>query len=155
MNTTICPTRPLIRMRESASIQEAAQLMCDMSMGALGVDDHDHEFLGLITERDLLWALAQGKDHVETKLGEMANDFPIVVDGPISAEEAAKRMTTGHIRHLLILIDGVLNIVSLRDLMATRVRDAVSEIATRNISESEMRRMFGIDEGRREQASGG
>src|SRR5680860_1029417 len=77
MKSQVVPTRSLIRIRGSASIQEAAQLMCDMSMGALGVDDVEHEFLGLVTERDLMWAAALGKDPIETPVKEIVNDFPI------------------------------------------------------------------------------
>lgn len=140
MSSETCPSRSLIRMRPSATIQEAAQLMCDMSMGALGVDTADHELLGLITERDLLWAMAQGKDPTETSISGIVNDFPIIVDGPISVSSAAERMVTGHVRHLLIRLDGDVNIVSLRDLVAA---DTKAIAKNHLISASEMHRMVG------------
>lgn len=83
-------------------LKGAAQLMCDMSMGALGVNNPDHNFIGLITERDLMWAVAQGKDPFETRVKDVVNDFPIVVDAPISADDAARRMMSGHVRHLIV-----------------------------------------------------
>ncbi len=55
MNSEAMTIRSLIRIRRSATLEDAARLMCDMSMGALGVDDADHRFVGLVTERDLLW----------------------------------------------------------------------------------------------------
>src|SRR5665809_136325 len=85
-----------------ATLEEAARLMCDMSMGALGVDDADHHFVGLVTERDLLWAMAQGKDSGQTTVGDVVNDFPLVVHGPISSAKAAERLMSAHVRHLRV-----------------------------------------------------
>ena len=136
-------TRSLIRMRKSASIQEAARLMCDMSMGALGVDDDEHGFVGLITERDLMWAVAQGKDPLETRVKEIVNDFPIVVDAPISSEEAARRMISGHVRHLIIRDNDDLRILSMRDLLTRFVNSPTAEGSTQAASGKELHRMFG------------
>ena len=88
MKTGVITTRSLIRIRASTTLEDAARLMCDISMGAIGIDDEDQHFVGLVTERDLLWAMAQGKDPGGTTLSEVVNDFPIVVDGPITSEEA-------------------------------------------------------------------
>lgn len=143
MTTQMAPTHPLIRIRETASIQEAAQLMCDMSMGTLGVDNHDHEFIGLITERDLMWAVAQGKDPLETTVKDVLNDFPIVVEGPISDIDAARRMGKAHVRHLIVSGHGDLRIVSMRDLMNVFVEDHGTVQRKHPTSASELRRMFG------------
>lgn len=120
MNAQAMTIRSLIRIRGSATLEDAARLMCDMSMGALGVDDADHHFVGLVTERDLLWAMAQGKDSGQTTVGDIVNDFPIVVDGPISSEKAAERMMSAHVRHLLVRDGDRLGIVSLRDVVRVR-----------------------------------
>ncbi|HZJ51737.1 MAG TPA: CBS domain-containing protein [Actinomycetota bacterium] len=144
MKSQVVPTRSLIRIRGSASIQEAAQLMCDMSMGALGVDDVEHEFLGLVTERDLMWAAALGKDPIETPVKEIVNDFPIVVDGPITGEVAARRMRSGHIRHLIVRETEDLRIVSMRDLLPDCLDGLDSTTPGHMASASEMGKMFGV-----------
>lgn len=143
MTTNIAPTHPLIRIRDSASIQDAAKLMCDMSMGTLGVDNHEHEFIGLITERDLMWAMAQAKDPVETAVKDVVNDYPIVVHGPVSNIEAARRMRTAHLRHLIVRSRGELRIVSMRDLMNGFIGDHETVARPHTTSASELRRMFG------------
>ncbi|HZK50268.1 MAG TPA: CBS domain-containing protein [Actinomycetota bacterium] len=125
-----------------ATLEEAARLMCDMSMGALGVDDADHHFVGLVTERDLLWAMAQGKDSGQTTVGDVVNDFPILVDAPISSEKAAERMMTAHVRHLLVREDDRLGIVSLRDVVRELLVEP-SSTSTHPASAAELRRMFG------------
>lgn len=117
METSIAPSQPLICIRSSASLQETAQRMCDMSIGALGVRSDDHEFVGLVTERDILFAIAQDKDPRSAELSEIVNDFPLVVDGPVEADTAVATMAAAHVRHLLIRSGDALRIVSLRDLV--------------------------------------
>ena len=142
MDAETLTTRSLIRIRESAALEDAARLMCDMSIGALGVDDADHRFIGLVTERDLLWAMAQGKDSALTTVGDIVNDFPIVVDGPISSEKAAERMMSAHVRHLLVREGDRLGIVSLRDVVRRSLVDS-SSTCSHTASSAELRRMFG------------
>jgi predicted transcriptional regulator len=142
MNAETMTTRSLIRIRESAALEDAARLMCDMSMGALGVDDADHRFIGLVTERDLLWAMAQGKDSAQTTVRDIVNDFPIVVDGPISSGKAAERMMSAHVRHLLVRDDDHLGIISLRDVVRGWLVEP-STTCTHPASTAELRRMFG------------
>ena len=142
MNAEPMTIRSLIRIRESAALKDAARLMCDMSMGALGVDDADHRFIGLVTERDLLWAMAQGMESGQTTVGDIVSDFPIVVDGPISHEEAAERMMSAHVRHLLVREGDRLGIVSLRDVVRRSLIDS-SFTCSHRASSAELRRMFG------------
>lgn len=132
-------TKPLISIRSSASIVEAAQLISDLSIGALGVTDPNGAFVGLFTERDLAWVIAQGKDPSATVIGDVVNDFPVVVDAPLSWEEAAARFDRAHVRHLIVLQDGERRIVSARDLIRTLVGGTDRHVA----SASELRRWFG------------
>jgi signal-transduction protein with cAMP-binding, CBS, and nucleotidyltransferase domain len=137
------PTQPFIRIDRSASIQDAAHLMCDMSMGAIGVDDPDGVFLGLVTERDMLWAVARGKDPSTTRLSDIVNDFPIVLEGPLTADAAARKMRQGHVRHLIVRQEGDLRIVSMRDLLVHYLEVSGLEGSPHLASLYEMYRMFG------------
>jgi CBS-domain-containing membrane protein len=47
--TTTVQTHPLISIRSQSTVQEAARLMADRSIGALGVLGGDKEFVGIIT----------------------------------------------------------------------------------------------------------
>lgn len=143
MTNMKAPTQPLIRMDGTASIEDAAHLMCDMSMGAMGVDGPDGSFIGLVTERDILWAVAQGKDGSTTQLVDILNDFPIIVEGPLSTDAAARKMRQGHVRHLIVRQDGGLRIVSMRDLLVAYLDVSGSEGAEHLASLMEMYRMFG------------
>lgn len=111
-------THPLISIRSSASVQDAARLMADCSISAVGVTGPDGGFAGLLTERDLGWFVAQAKDPKDTSVADIVNDFPIVVDFPIDEAEAFERMRRAHVRHLLVKQGSELRIVSMRDLHA-------------------------------------
>lgn len=113
--TMTVQAHPLISIRSDATVQEAASLMADCSIGALGVLDADKRFAGIVTERDLAWFVARAKDPEEVRISEIVNDFPVVVDGPIEDEDALARMRSAHIRHLIVHQDGDFRIISIRD----------------------------------------
>lgn len=114
-------THPLISIRNDATVQEAASLMADCSIGAIGVLDSDKRFSGLLTERDLAWFVARALDPAMVRVGEVANDFPVVVDGPISESEALERMRNARIRHLIVREGQDFRIVSMRDFVLGHV----------------------------------
>lgn len=114
MATTV-QTHPLISIRSSATVQEAARLMADCSIAALGVLDKERRFAGIVTERDLSWFVAQAKDSAATTVAEITNDFPVVVHGPIDVDVALERMRRARVRHLIVQEGSDFRIVSMRD----------------------------------------
>ena len=108
-------SKPLISIRSDATVQEAAALMSDCSIGALGVLGPDKKFTGLITERDLTWFVARAKDPEETLVEEIVNDFPVIEDMPIEDTAAIERMKSARIRHLIVRRDDEFRILSMRD----------------------------------------
>lgn len=116
MATTV-ETHPLICMRDTETVSEAARLMADCSMGAIGVLDDHLRFTGILTERDITWFVAQGKVASETLLSEVVNDLPVIVDAPVTDLEARERMASAHIRHLIVRDGEDYRIISMRDLV--------------------------------------
>ena len=131
--TATVQTHPLISIRSEATVQEAARLMADCSIGALGVFGDTKQFVGIITERDLSWFVAQAKDASATKVAGIVNDFPIVVDGPIGDAEALERMRSARIRHLLVREGDDFRIVSMRDYVLRRSREAEKQVTARDV----------------------
>jgi CBS domain-containing protein len=117
METNTVETRPLISIRASATVRDAADLMVTCGIGALGVLDADRQFSGIYTERDLAGFVARRGDAEAVKIGEVANDMPVIVDGPITPEAALERMESARVRHLIVQQDGDHRIISLRDLI--------------------------------------
>ena len=125
-------THPLISIRSTATVQEAARLMADCSIAAVGVLDKDRKFTGIVTERDLSWFVAQGKDALETTVGDITNDFPVVVDGPIDDPAALERMRRARVRHLIVREGDDYRIVSMRDYVL-KAPDATSPPLARDV----------------------
>lgn len=123
-------THPLISVRSSATVQEAARLMADCSIAALGVLDGHKSFIGILTERDLAWFVAQGRDAVATPVKDIVNDFPVVVGGPLDEAAALERMKRARIRHLIVRENEEFRIVSLRDFLSTSMIQPREPIVT-------------------------
>lgn len=109
--------RSLIGIVRYADLAEAAKLMTERNIGALGVYSADqHDLVGILTERDITRAVAQGLDPTSTKVEEMMSSDLIEAAGPVSKSEATKLMHDGHVRHLIIRQGGADRLVSIRDL---------------------------------------
>jgi CBS domain-containing protein len=85
---------------------------------------------GIITERDVLHAVAHGDDVDKTSVNDVMT--PNVVSGAPGWDvlRAVSTMTEGGFRHLLVMeMDEPVGIVSLRDLMDTMVELVQEEVA--------------------------
>ena len=96
--------------------------MCDLNVGAILVLSGD-SVSGILTERDVLRAVAQGGVEGTNVAAWMTRD-PETVDTDESTSQAASIMIHGGFRHLPVLNDGKpVGIVSIRDLMRVVVDD--------------------------------
>lgn len=78
---------------------------------------------GIFTERDVVRAAASGKDLTASKAADWMTSDPVTVEGGMDAEEAAEIMMSNGFRHLPVLEGQTLvGIVSLRDVLRTRIR---------------------------------
>ena|SRR6266542_5324367 len=79
--------------------------------------------VGIFTERDVLRAAASGKDLSTSRVSEWMTKDPETVDPDVEAEDAAELMLSRGFRHLPVLEgNDVVGIVSLRDVLSTRIR---------------------------------
>jgi CBS domain-containing protein len=80
---------------------------------------------GIFTERDVLRAAASGKDLNSLTVGEWMTQDPMTVGPDMDSEEALQLMASNGFRHLPVVEgEAVLGIVSLRDVMSTRIARA-------------------------------
>ncbi len=109
------------------TLREAATAMCSRSVGAAVVHDIEAPGPGLITERDILAAVGNGKDpdservcdHQTQKLTAAAPDWPL--------ERAAAAMVKGRFRHLVVIEGGELvGILSMRDIVRVWTGDGAT-----------------------------
>lgn len=109
--------RHLVTVEPHVSLRRAAQSMTDRGVGCAVVMESE-KVAGIITERDILHAVAGSKDTDQTTVEEAMTRG--VVSGAPGWDliQAVRAMVDGGFRHLLITeMDEPVGIVSLRDLM--------------------------------------
>ncbi|HKY74829.1 MAG TPA: CBS domain-containing protein [Acidimicrobiia bacterium] len=111
--------RDLVTVGPAHTLAQAAKLMSAKRVGsAIVVTD---ESPGILSERDVLRAVAQGADPNEATVGDFMTWNAIVATSEWDTMEAARTMLEKGFRHLVV-IDGVsaheVGILSIRDLMA-------------------------------------
>ncbi|MGH2821326.1 MAG: CBS domain-containing protein [Actinomycetota bacterium] len=123
--------RHLLTLEPESSLRLAAKVMKARAVGSAVVIDNE-KVAGIITERDLLYAVAGGLDLDRVPVSEvMTSD---VVSGAPGWDvlRAVRTMIDGGFRHLLVMeMDDPVGIVSLRDLM-----DAMAELIQTDVSAS-------------------
>lgn len=98
------------------TLAEAARKMWKQQTGSLLVLDGE-DLVGIITERDMLKAVATGVSFQDTHVSELMTKDLITVGPGTSLREAAKIMADRWFRHLPVVDGGKLvGIISQRDL---------------------------------------
>ena len=109
--------RHLLTVDPRATLRRAAKVMTERGVGCAVVIENE-KVAGIVTERDILRAIAEDQIMDDTKVQDiMTRD---VVSGAPGWDilRAAKAMTDGGFRHLLVMeMDDPVGIVSLRDLL--------------------------------------
>jgi CBS domain-containing protein len=110
-------SRVIVSVAPSASVREAARTMSGAGVGSAIVLDGPR-LAGIVTERDVLGAVAGPADLDETEVAKVMTRDVVVVGPDWEIYEAAAEMAARHIRHLVVGEHGlVLGVVSVRDLL--------------------------------------
>jgi CBS domain-containing protein len=112
------------------TLRDAAAAMCQRKVGAAVVLDPDAHGPGVITERDVLRAVAEGKDPDHERVSGYLTAELTLAAPDWSLEQAAAAMVRGGFRHLLVVEREELSgILSMRDIVRCWTRDgATSEM---------------------------
>lgn len=98
------------------TLAQAARRMHEQQTGSLLVMDGEH-LLGIITERDVLKAVARGLDPKATPIKDVMTTDVVTISPSTRLKEAAHLMATKWIRHLPVTEGSkVVGIISQRDL---------------------------------------
>lgn len=117
-------------VQEDQSLQEAAQMMKELDVGALPVCGQDDRLKGMVTDRDIVVeCVASGGDPASTTAGQLADGKPVTVGADDSIEEALRTMAQHQVRRLPV-IDGhrLVGIVSQADIARALPQDQVGEL---------------------------
>jgi CBS domain-containing protein len=115
-------SRGLLTVAPSISLQEAARQMDERHVGAALILEGD-ALLGIVTERDVLRAVAAGP--IEgVSVTDWMTEHPETIDASETTRLATSLMIHGGFRHLPVLDrERVVGIVSIRDLMRVTLDD--------------------------------
>jgi CBS domain-containing protein len=117
-------SRDLLSVEPGLSLTEVAKRMVAKDVGAVLVTE-GKQLVGILTERDVLRAVARGIDESTTAADWMTRD-PETLEPDESTEHAAVLMIHGGFRHLPVTEgDEIVGMLSIRDLMRIVLEDAV------------------------------
>jgi CBS domain-containing protein len=100
------------------TLREAARVMASRRVGAAVVLDGDTSGVGILTERDVLYAIGGGQNPDTEKVADHLTSDLVFATPDMPLEDAAGLMIRGGFRHLVVLDkDDVVGIVSVRDVI--------------------------------------
>jgi len=124
--------RDVVTIATTATVCDAAKLLTEKRIGALVVRDESGRLAGIISERDLVRAVAEGG---AAAFGELVRDHmtpdPETCTEADTVESLMEVMTRGRFRHIPVLDERrqLCGMVSIGDVVKTRIAETVSEAA--------------------------
>lgn len=110
--------RTTVTVRLGSTLREISEVLTREEIGAVVVKGAQ-PLVGIVSERDVVRALAEGADPDEERAEDVMT-YEVVTVGPdATVAEVARQMVDGAIRHMPVVEDGApVGIVSIRDLLA-------------------------------------
>lgn len=100
------------------TLRHAARLMAARKVGSAVVHDAHGQGYGILTERDILHAVAADQDPDKELAGDHVTRDVVFADPGWSLDEAAAAMLRGGFRHLLVYEHGeITGVLSMRDVV--------------------------------------
>ena len=100
------------------TLRQAAKLMAERKVGAAVVLDPDADGPGILTERDVLEAVAQGQDPDQEKCVDHLTPDAVTAMPDWDLGRAAEAMLHGNFRHLVVCEGSeVVGVLSVRDIV--------------------------------------
>lgn len=113
---------PAVTVEPKTTLQAVAQTLGDLGIGLVVVMDGG-SVAGVVSERDLVWAIARGAELDEVWAADIMTTTPICVEPSASVTEAGALMAADNARHLLVLHGDDPGVVSMRDVIQYLLED--------------------------------
>ncbi|MEM5879587.1 MAG: CBS domain-containing protein [Candidatus Aenigmatarchaeota archaeon] len=109
--------RDVVVIGTNISLREASKVMCEKRIGSLIVIEND-DIVGILTQTDILKAVAEEKDLDGTLVGEVMNKRVFTIDYEKTIEDAVDLMMEKRIKRLPVTKDGKLaGIITASDII--------------------------------------
>lgn len=119
-------------VNESDTLQQAAERMRELHVGALPICGSDDRLQGIITDRDIVVrCIAQGGDPRATTARELAQGTPIWVSADTDIDDAMTMMIDNRIRRIPVIDNGrLVGMISEADLATHLDEHKVAQFAS-------------------------
>ena len=95
--------KSVVTVDPTASIGEAAEKMIEAGVGAVVVMEDMARIVGIVTERDILRAVAQRARAAEAKVRQWMTESVVTIEPDTEIKDAAKMMFEKNFRHLPVV----------------------------------------------------
>jgi CBS domain-containing protein len=119
----------VIMVAETINIGQAVHVMQERAIGALVVVAAGGELKGVISEREIIAALARhGKAALQLAVSEVMPAACPAVTPTDSVHDAMAVMTERHVRHLPVMLNSsVIGLISIGDTVKARLSEKIAE----------------------------
>lgn len=121
--------RPVLTVKKTDTVQQAAEIMQRHNVGALAVMDGPH-LAGVFSERDVInRVVAKQYDPAKTSVGSVMTRSIVVAQAEESLASCLRKMKLANCRHLPVVEGDVLiGMLSLRDLLQVEMSEQTERI---------------------------
>jgi CBS domain-containing protein len=119
----------VVTVKPGTLISDVSQILAERRIGGVIVSKDGQVASGIISERDIVRALAvKGAICLQEKVDDMMTRNPVCCARNDSADDVLTRMTDGRFRHMPVVEEGVLvGIVTIGDVVKARLQELSME----------------------------
>ena len=120
---------------QTASLHEVTRLLGEHQIGAIVVSGDGQMIEGIVSERDIVWAVAGGGGGLDASVGSVMSTDVVTCTAGVGVDRLMELMTERRIRHLPVADDQghLAGIVSIGDVVKARLTEL--ELENRALSD--------------------
>lgn len=121
--------RDVATIAPEATVSDALAELAEYNVGALVVSRDGVHLAGIVSERDIVRALARdGADALQTTIADLMKSDVATCEGRSDSAEMMSLMTERRFRHLPVVEDGrITGIISIGDVVKVRIDELANE----------------------------
>ncbi|QPC87867.1 CBS domain-containing protein [Mesorhizobium sp. NBSH29] len=119
----------VVTLGPNEKLSEAIKVLAEKRIGAIVITNGDRKIVGILSERDIVRAIAQaGSMALEHSVRDAMTAKVKICNAHHTVNEVMEIMTTGRFRHLPVEQNGMLDgIISIGDVVKRRIEDVERE----------------------------
>jgi CBS domain-containing protein len=121
--------RDVLTASPDKTLQDVATVLAERKIGAIVVTDSDGKVLGMLSERDIVRAMArQGAGALDDPVSRHMTEKVVTTTEDATIPDTMELMTSGRFRHLPVISNGRLcGLISIGDIVKWRLAEIESE----------------------------